>query len=61
MAYKVHKYRVGKNIDEMELERYLNELNGEIISIIPNIVPRMHLMGATARYDYLIIVEKTNL
>ena len=58
MSYKVHRFEVGKRIDEMALERFLNELKGEIISIVPNIIPKFHMMGATARYDYLIIVEK---
>jgi hypothetical protein len=56
--YKVHKLYIGKNIDEKGLEDFLNDLKGEVVSIIPNIVPRFHLMGATARYDYLVIVEK---
>jgi len=58
MTYKVHKFHIEKDIDEILLERYLNDLQGEVISIIPNIVPKMHMMGATAGYDYLMIVEK---
>ena len=58
MSYKVHRFEVGKEIDQLALERFLNELTGEVISIVPNIVPRFHMMGATARYDYLIIVER---
>ena len=58
MSYKVHRFEVCKSINEMALERFLNGLTGEIISIIPNIIPKFHMMGATAGYDYLIIVEK---
>jgi len=58
MTYKVHKFHIEKDIYEIALERYLNELQGEVISIIPNIVPKFHMMGATAGYDYLMIVEK---
>ncbi len=58
MSYRVHKFQVGNEIDEMDLERYLNELKGEVVSIIPNIIPKFHMMGATAGYDYLLIVEK---
>lgn len=58
MTYRVHKFQVGKGIDELDLERYLNELKGEVVSIIPNITPKFHMMGATAGYDYLLIVEK---
>lgn len=60
MKYKVHKLQIGKEINDSELENYLNNLQGEVISIIPNIEPRFHLMGATARYNYLLIVEKTS-
>lgn len=60
MTYKVHKLHIGKDIEESVLESYLNNLRGEVISIIPNIVPQFHLMGATAGYDYLIIVEKSS-
>lgn len=58
MNYKVHKFHVGKSIDAIDLERFLNNLNGEVISIVPNIIPKFHMMGATAGFDYLVIVEK---
>lgn len=58
MSYKVHRFEVGKAIDEVALEQFLNSLRGEVISIVPNITPRFHMMGATARFDYLIVVEK---
>ena len=58
MTYKVHKFHIERDIDEICLERYLNDLQGEVISVIPNIVPKFHLMGATAGYNYLVIVEK---
>ncbi len=58
MSYKVHRFEVGNEIDERKLEQFLNELTGEIISIVPNIVPKFHMMGATARYNYLVIVER---
>lgn len=61
MAYKVHKFNVGRQIDDIELEKYLNDLRGEVISIIPNTKPTMNLMGATARCDYLVIIEKTQM
>jgi hypothetical protein len=54
--YRVYEYPLKKRIDAEPLEIYLNGLGGKVIAIIPNIVPRMHPMGATARYDYLLIV-----
>lgn len=58
MSYKVHRFKVDKKIDENMLEIFLNSLQGDVISIVPNMVPKFHMMGATGGYDYLIIVEK---
>lgn len=58
MKYKVHRLDVkSKNMQE-KLEHFLNTLDGEIISIIPNVKPTFQLMGATAKVDYLMVVEK---
>lgn len=57
--YKVHRFLVHKEIDQQALETFLNSLEGEVISIVPNIIPQFHMMGATAGYNYLVIVVKT--
>ena len=58
MKNTVHKIEVrNENIQE-KLEVFLNKLNGEVISIIPNVRPTFQLMGATAKIDSLLIVEK---
>jgi len=59
MTYKVHKLELNMQKDAMKLENYLNNLRGEVISIIPNVEPTFQFMGATARVDFLFIVEKT--
>lgn len=59
MFYKVHKFHVGKSIDEKALERFLNDISGEVISVFPNVVPKFQFMGAAAGFDTLIIIEKT--
>jgi len=41
-----------------KLEHYLNKLDGEVVSIIPNVRPTFQLMGATAKIDYILVVEK---
>lgn len=59
MRYKVHRLDVkGSNIQE-KLELFINRLNGRIISIIPNVRPVFQGMGATAKIDFLLIVEST--
>lgn len=58
MEYKVHKLKVNMNEDQQLLEQFLNNLRGEIVSIIPNVKPIFRPMGATAKVDFLMIVEK---
>ncbi len=60
MKYKVHKFNVNKNIDGVDLENFLNGLRGEVVAIVPNLIPKFHMMGATGGYDYLLIIEKIN-
>ena len=45
--------------DQTRLERFLNSLEGEIVSIIPNVTPRFTPGGMGAEVDFLYIVEKT--
>ena len=60
MKYKVHFFKISGENDVYELEQFLNNLDGEVISIIPKIkklsLPQIY--GITARVDYLLIVEK---
>jgi len=58
MDYRVHKFHVDKEIDDIALERFLNDLKGEVVSVIPNVIPKFHMMGATAGYNYLLVIEK---
>ena len=58
MKHKVHRLDVKKDNMQEKLEIFLNELSGEVISIIPNVKPTFQLMGATAKVNYLLIVEK---
>ena len=58
MKYKVHRLYVKGNNMQEKLEEFLNILEGEVISIVPNVRPSFQLMGATAKIDYLLIVEK---
>jgi len=58
--YRVHRLEIkGENIHN-KLEQFLNELKGEVISIIPEIKKGSltQIYGVTARVDYILIVEK---
>ena len=58
MKYKVHHFEINMDQDQDKLELFLNNLEGEVVTIIPNIKPTFQLMGATAKVDFLLIVEK---
>jgi len=39
MKYKVHRIEVKNENMQEKLEQYLNKLDGEVVSIIPNVRP----------------------
>lgn len=59
MKYRVHRIEVGKNNAQEKLERFLNQLEGEVLSVVPFTTPTFQGMGATSKTDYLLIVEKS--
>lgn len=56
MNYKVHKFEIRMEKDQDNLERFLNSLEGEIVSIIPNVTFIPVLMAS--KVSFLYIVEK---
>ena len=58
MKYKIHQFEIDMRKDREKLEQFLNSLRGEIVSIIPNVKPTFQGMGATAKVDFIYIVEK---
>jgi len=60
MKYKVHKLEINMMRDQENLERFLNSLKGEVISIIPNIAKTslFQIYGVTKKIDFLYIIEK---
>ncbi|MBN1316672.1 MAG: hypothetical protein JXA42_14435 [Anaerolineales bacterium] len=58
MKYRVHHLEVKKDTAQEKLERFLNQLEGEVLSIVPYVTPSFQLMGATSKVDFLLIVEK---
>ena len=57
--YKVHRFEIKGDDIYLKLEKFINSLKGEIISILPNIkkgrLPQFY--GVTGKVDNLIIVE----
>ena len=58
MKYRVHHLTVKKDTVQVTLENFLNQLEGEVLSIVPYVTPTFQGMGATAKIDFLLIVEK---
>jgi hypothetical protein len=56
MKYKVHRFPLKMTQDQSRLEEFLNNLKGEVVSIIPNVAPVMFSLHA--HVDFLLIVEK---
>jgi len=58
--YRVHRLEVKGADIYNKLEQFLNDLEGEVVSILPNIkknsLPQIY--GVTSRVDCLMIVEK---
>jgi len=60
MKYRVHRLEIKMDNGQIELEQFLNTLEGEIVSIIPNIAKTsfFQIYGITRKIDFLLIVEK---
>ena len=58
MKYEIHRFDIDMNKDQDKLKQFLNNLKGEVVAIIPNVKPTFRPMGATAKVDFLLIIEK---
>lgn len=58
MKYRVHRLEVKKDTAQETLEQFLNRLEGEVLSIVPYVIPTFQGMGATSKVDFLLIIEK---
>ena len=48
MTYRVHRFDIKMTEDQLDLERFLNGLTGELVTIIPNARQRVaKLFGLT--------------
>ena len=58
MKYKVHRIDVTSDNMQDKLDKFLNGMKGEVISVFPNVKPTFMMLGGTARVDFLLVVEK---
>lgn len=54
-SYRVHKLAWAEAKDPANLERFLNSLSGEVVSIMPHVTIRPFWVHG---FDYLLITEK---
>jgi hypothetical protein len=53
MKYRIHRFNIKMTGDQSKLEQFLNSLEGEVVSIIPNVT-----WAPKVQVDFLLIVEK---
>lgn len=60
MKYSVHRLEIKGKDMQNTLEHFLNDLEGEVISIIPDIKKSSspQIYGVTEKVDFLMVVEK---
>ena len=60
MKYKVHKFNIHMEDDQQKLEEFLNNLEGEIVAVIPNNsnMSLAQIYGVSRKIDFLLIIEK---
>jgi len=60
MKYKVHQFEIKMNSDSRRLEQFLNSLQGEVVSIVPNVknTTLAQIYGVSRKVDFLLIIEK---
>ena len=59
MNYRVHTLEIQRDTARKMLQDFINDLEGEIIAIVPYVSPTFRFMGATSKVDFLLIVEKS--
>jgi hypothetical protein len=55
MKYRVHRFDLSMTRDQSKLEQFLNNLQGEVIAIVPNVTISFFWIH---RVDFLLIIEK---
>jgi len=52
--YRVHRFDIRMTTDQSKLEEFLNSLEGEIVTMIPNVT----WFPVSGYVDFLLVVEK---
>ena len=57
--YRIHRFDVTMRTDQDRFEQFLNSLEGEVVSVIPNVSPSLTFGGMGSKTYYFWVVEKT--
>ena len=60
MKYRVHRIDINKTNMQEKLAEKLNQVEGEVISVVPHVTHALLGLGGAAKVDFLLIVEKVN-
>jgi hypothetical protein len=58
MKYRVNRFEIDMNKDQSRLEQFLNNLDGEVVSVIPSVNPKFTPGGMGAKVNFLLVIEK---
>ena len=58
LNYRVHRFDIDMTRDQSRLEQFLNNLDGEVVSIIPSVNPKFTPGGMGAKVSFLLIIER---
>ena len=60
MKYEVHRLNVTSDSMQEDLKSFLNDLKGEVVSIIPNYAKTtfFQIYGLSSKINFILIVEK---
>ena len=57
MSYRVHRLAVNEETAQEKLGQSLNQMEGELSTVIPYPVPKFQGMGAASKVKFLLVVE----
>ena len=55
MKYRVHRCDIKMTKDQSKLEQFLNNLDGEVVAVIPNVTIAIFWIH---KVDFLLVIEK---
>ena len=58
MKYRVHRIDVKRDNMQEKLENFINRMDGELVTVMPDVRPTFRAMGATAKIDFILVIEK---